>query len=328
MRETWFTGTSVFSSTLYLHLPSPEGHLAGRRGGKGHGDLQRSGREGPCRHPPIHPTFLFVPRKQDPLCIYFPLTPKQMESFHHPAGGTRTSPPLPNGDGASSPYALMPLRDVGTPRARNHNRGSIFHTLSWYSYRESPELSTAFSVHGQSVAGLARRDGGCRRGGGRGRRLARLGEVGSHAGALARRQLVDRVVATVRVQEGHLVLVGRRAAAGLRSHPLSPHSPPLAQAPQSQVVDARGRLARACAVAEQHRLVRRVAQAQLAHAHLELAQPARPGPRPRTRAPPPGPCPTARTRGPPGPGRQFAKLHRVRGALQQCTVCEGMERMG
>lgn len=61
MRETWFTGTSVFSSTLYLHLPSPEGHLAGRRGGKGHGDLQRSGREGPCRHPPFTPLSFLYP---------------------------------------------------------------------------------------------------------------------------------------------------------------------------------------------------------------------------------------------------------------------------
>lgn len=154
----------------------------------------------------------------------------------------------------------------------------------------------------------------------------RAAEVGSDAGTLARRQLVDRVVAAVRVQEGHLVLVGRRAAAGLRAHPLPPNAPPLPKPPQPQVVDARSRFAGACAVAEQHRLVGRVAQAQLAHAHFQLAQPARPRPRSRARAPPPEPRPTARTRGPAGPGRQLAQLHRVRGALQQCTICEERER--
>lgn len=280
-------------------------------------DLKGSGKDGPCRH---------CSRSH-----HFPLCTTGKGPSLRPAAGTRPAPlgPVERAPPPHTPHRLVSLRELGTPGTRSHDPGSIFHTLSRCSYwtvpRPPPRL---LRPHAQSgAAGLARWAGGAVARG-RGRRLAAPGEVGSDAGTLARRQLVDRVVAAVRVQEGHLVLVGRRAAAGLRAHPLPPNAPPLAKPPQPQVVDARSRLAGACAVAEERRLVGRVAQAQLAHAHFELAQPARPRPRSRARASPPGPRRTARTRGPAGPGRQLAQLHRVRGALQQCTICEERERTG
>lgn len=311
--------------TQHLHLaPSShaEVHLTGRwkRDTSGRG----TGPKGKWEGRPL-PTLL--PLTPLPFVYHGKRTLSAPRSWYPPRpaplGLVERAPP------PHTPHRLVSLRELGTPGTRSHDPGSIFHTLSRCSYwtvpRPPPRL---LRPHAQSgAAGLARWAGGAVARG-RGRRLAAPGEVGSDAGTLARRQLVDRVVAAVRVQEGHLVLVGRRAAAGLRAHPLPPNAPPLAKPPQPQVVDARSRLAGACAVAEEHRLVGRVAQAQLAHAHFELAQPARPRPRSRARASPPGPRRTARTRGPAGPGRQLAQLHRVRGALQQCTICEERERTG
>lgn len=108
---------------------------------------------------------------------------------------------------------------------------------------------------------------------GPGHRLSRGGGPGpSHAAALLGRELVDGVVAVVGVQEGDVVVVGQRPAAGSSPDFFLLDPPPAPHAFQREVVAPDSRLAGAAAVAEKHRLIRLVAQAQLADAHLQLLQ--------------------------------------------------------
>lgn len=199
-------------------------------------------------------------------------------------------PPSPSGGADGDPLGQPPAgTTAASGRHRSNNRSLRRHptttSLVLCGERDgNAEERAGSSVSPPPAGGLGARPSppaaapgpsAWRPAGFRGWGIASPGGVGpgpSHAAALLGRELVDGVVAVVGVQEGDVVVVGQRPAAGSSPDFFLLDLPPAPHAFQREVVAPDGRLAGAAAVAEKHRLIRLVAQAQLADAHLQLLQ--------------------------------------------------------
>lgn len=110
----------------------------------------QGGAQGPAgrwegRSLPTLTHFPFYTPETGPSFHLFPFPPKQTECSRSHAGDAH---------GHLFPAELGPTPHTPRyPEARNHQSGSVFHTLSQYSYRESPETSTASPAHEQSAGG-------------------------------------------------------------------------------------------------------------------------------------------------------------------------------
>lgn len=150
------------------------------------------------------------------------------------------------------------------------------------------------------------------------------GEEGSYTPTVLRRHVLNRVIATVVVQEGKVLLERRRPAAGpvtdlVRAALLLEARPP--HVVHGDVVVVPLCRALAAAVAQQYRLVALVAETQFAHGQLQLPDGAEPG-RPGSSSPT-GLIPTQTPAPPPPLPVQQGPDH-----VLELALCEALEHHG